>query len=408
MVLLVDAQDNDGHLFVLAEHLRGMVDPLRPAHVTDVHQAVDTLFDLHEGPEVREVPHDTVHERPHREPLLDSVPGVLPGLLETEGYLALLFADVENDGFDILTDRDDLGGVLYVLRPRHLRDMDQAFDALFQLDECAVVGNAGHFSTDHAPDLVACLYTFPGEWLQLLETQGDPLSLAIELQDLHVDLVTNRHQMRRVLHPAPAHVGDVQQTVDSAQIDEGSEVGDVLDDALANLVLLQFPDQAGLLLRPRFLENLTPAHHYVPAPLVELDHPELELFAYELLQIGNLPQRHLRARKEGIDSHDLDYQTALDPLDNGALEHGSLVIGTLDVGPDLLEVSPLLRDGDPAVRVLQALDVDIDLLPGEYLVPVGELAQGDDPLALVADVDHNLVANLLENGPGHDRSDSHG
>jgi hypothetical protein len=38
-----------------------------------------------------------------------------------------------------------------------------------------------------------------------------------------------------VLDAIPRHVGDVQQAVDAAEVDERAEVGDVLDDALADL-----------------------------------------------------------------------------------------------------------------------------------------------------------------------------
>src|SRR2546427_2033793 len=38
---------------------------------------------------------------------------------------------------------------------------------------------------------------------------------------------------------AIAHVGDVQQAVHTAQVDEGAEIGDVLDDALPHLADLQ-------------------------------------------------------------------------------------------------------------------------------------------------------------------------
>jgi len=38
---------------------------------------------------------------------------------------------------------------------------------------------------------------------------------------------------------SPRHVGDVEESVDAAEIDERAEVGDVLDDALSDLVLLE-------------------------------------------------------------------------------------------------------------------------------------------------------------------------
>ena len=44
-----------------------------------------------------------------------------------------------------------------------------------------------------------------------------------------------RDHLRGMADAAPAHVGDVQQAVDAAQVDERAELGDVLDHALAEL-----------------------------------------------------------------------------------------------------------------------------------------------------------------------------
>ncbi len=47
----------------------------------------------------------------------------------------------------------------------------------------------------------------------------------------------------RVGDPRVRHVGDVQQTVDAAEIDKRPEVGDVLDDPFADLPDFQFAHQ---------------------------------------------------------------------------------------------------------------------------------------------------------------------
>ena len=49
---------------------------------------------------------------------------------------------------------------------------------------------------------------------------------------MHFELVVDLDHLRRMIDAAPAHVGDVQQTVDTAQVDKRTEVGDVLDHAL--------------------------------------------------------------------------------------------------------------------------------------------------------------------------------
>jgi hypothetical protein len=51
------------------------------------------------------------------------------------------------------------------------------------------------------------------------------------LDDLHLDRLADRQNLGRMVDAAPRDVGDVQQAVDAAQIDERTVVGDVLDDA---------------------------------------------------------------------------------------------------------------------------------------------------------------------------------
>ena len=50
------------------------------------------------------------------------------------------------------------------------------------------------------------------------------------------------------------HVGDVQQAVDAAEVDERAEVGDVLDHARADLALLDLGEQRLLLLLALLLD----------------------------------------------------------------------------------------------------------------------------------------------------------
>ena len=58
-----------------------------------------------------------------------------------------------------------------------------------------------------------------------------------------------------VVDALPGDVGDVQQAVDAAQVDEGAVVGDVLHHAVEDLALLQALDQFAALLGAGFLED---------------------------------------------------------------------------------------------------------------------------------------------------------
>ena len=78
----------------------------------------------------------------------------------------------------------------------------------------------------------------------------DALALPVDVEDLDLDLLADLHHLGRVRHAAVRHVGDVEQAVDAAQVDERAEVGDVLDHALPHLVLLRAPSSASRACRP--------------------------------------------------------------------------------------------------------------------------------------------------------------
>ena len=60
--------------------------------------------------------------------------------LRPSAIALLLLVDGENDTLDLFALLHDLGRVRDLLGPRHVRDVQQAVDALLQLDERAVVG----------------------------------------------------------------------------------------------------------------------------------------------------------------------------------------------------------------------------------------------------------------------------
>src|SRR5256885_4193414 len=93
---------------------------------------------------------------------------------------------------------------------------------------------------------------------------------------------------------APAHVGDVQQTVDAAEIDEGAEVGEVLDRAAADLALGDLAEELPLHVLALLLDELAPRDHDVHAALVDLDDRALDLLADELADVGLAADRDLR------------------------------------------------------------------------------------------------------------------
>src|SRR6201999_4401267 len=148
--------------------------------------------------------------------------------------------------------------------------------------------------------------------LQLLETEADALARPVGVQHLDLELLTDRDQLGRMRDATPRHVGDVEQAVDAAEIDEGTEVGDVLDDTLPHLILLELLHELFALASPFVLKDHATRDDNVAAALVEFNDLEFELLAEQLVDVRNATERDLRAREEGVDTHEGDHHAALD------------------------------------------------------------------------------------------------
>src|SRR5262249_27269194 len=148
---------------------------------------------------------------------------------------------------DVGAGNDDLRRRDVLLDPRHLADVDKALDAGLEFYEGAVVGDVGDLAAEFRADRILDRNAFPRVGLELLHAEADALGLVIDLDDLHRDGLANGENLGRVADATPGDVGDVQQAVDAAKINEGAVVGDVLDDAFDHLLLLKRGNEAGAL-----------------------------------------------------------------------------------------------------------------------------------------------------------------
>ena len=149
--------------------------------------------------------------------------------------------------------------------------MDQAFDALLEFDERAVVGDADDASADMRADRIAMRGIQPRVRRELLESQRNPLLVFVELQHLHLDLIADIDQVARMGEASPGHIGDVQQAVDSAQVHERAVLGEVLHHAGENRAFFQVLQGLRFLFVLFLFQQLLARDHDVAALLVELD-----------------------------------------------------------------------------------------------------------------------------------------
>ena len=150
-------------------------------------------------------------------------------LLAGEANLAFSAVNSQHTNFDFVANFDNFFWAFHFVVGQ-FADVQQAFQAWFQLDEYAEVGELGDFALDGVARFVAIWdIGFPWILTHLLETQGDSLAVLIYMKDLAADLLALlEHFVWMTDLAGPRHVGDMQKAVDSFfDFDEGPIVGQV-------------------------------------------------------------------------------------------------------------------------------------------------------------------------------------
>ena len=285
--------------------------------------------------------------------------------------------------------------MVHALRPRHLGDVHETLHARFQLDKRAVRDDVDHLALDPRLDGILLLDVLPRARGELLEAEGDLFGLLVHLQDHDLDLVFDGNQLGRVADAAPAHVRDVQQAVDAAQVHERAEVGDILDDALARLADLDFLHQLYLHLLALFLDELAARDDDVASVLVDLQDFARDGLSDIFGDVAGAADVHLRGRQEYRDA-DVHKQPALDLAHHRAAHNVVFLVLGDDLFPSADAVGFSLGKLDEARIVLDGLQQHLYGVTHRDLRRVLELVQRNDSFGLVSHVHDNVIIQHVE------------
>ena len=157
-----------------------------------------------------------------------------PGALEAQAYLALVGVDAKDLYLELLAGLNDVLGIVHFVIGE-FRDVQQAFELLFKLDENTEVGDLGDLALDDLPwEVVVRDDPQPGVLGQLLQAQRDAHLLFVDGQDDALGFVAFGQHLRRMPDLLrPGQVGDVQQPVDPfLYLDKRAEIRHVADNSL--------------------------------------------------------------------------------------------------------------------------------------------------------------------------------
>src|SRR6202165_1674009 len=315
-------------------------------------------------------------------------------LLEREADAAPAPVGLEHPHLQLLSDLDDILGVFDVL-PGQLRNVQQALDTVADLEEGAVLLDLCDLALDDGAGREALLDVIPGVLSQLAKAEGDPRCLRIQLDDLDLHVLPNLEHVADVGDTVPGKLGDVDEAVRGAQVDEcavGRQSGHLALDLIADLQLFE---ELAALARAILVEGRLLADDQPVALAVDLEDLHADPLADQLLEIRAVGARNLGGRQEAAQSQDVDDQAALVLLADLGVHHlaGGLLV--LRLYPDRFGTGTAQRQDDVAIFVFGLQDEDLDVVPGVQVrcprLAGPQLTAGDNTFGFRADVDENLV-----------------
>ena len=268
--------------------------------------------------------------------------------------------------------------------------MDKSLYARSNLYECTVVSDYDNLALNVVANLQVCIECIPWVRSELLQTKSDALLLVIEVEDNDIDLLVESNNLVWIAYAAPREVCDVDESVNTTEVNEYTVRGDVLDCTLEDLTLLKLADDFFLLCLQLSLDEGLVRNNNVTELLVDLDNLELHCLAYEYIVVTYRMNVNLASWQECLDTEYVNDHTALSAALDVTLDNFLVVQSSVDTLPALAETSLLVRKKQLTLLVFLVLNVHLYCVANLQIWIVAEFACGDDTVAFVTNVYDNL------------------
>ena len=315
LVCLVDSEDLGFHRVSFFEDFGSVCRLACPRHIGNVDHAVDALFELDKGAIGGGVSNDSLHGATHRVAEMDLFPRVCFEVANGKGKFLLFLADADDDGIDFLTILKDVAWAGDPARPGELGNVDKSLHAGLELNKGAVRHEAGDFAADLEIDRIFLGNLVPRILRHLFQSERDTEAFLVDFQNKDIDFLAGLEHFGRVTQAAPGHIGHVEKAVETIQIDEGAEFGQIFYAAFHFGSLVEVGEKFRTFLVSLFFDEFAAREDDVLAVFVEFYDPAFQCLSEEFPKIFRGVNVDLRRGEERLDS-DVDHETTFDDAFN--------------------------------------------------------------------------------------------
>ena len=270
-------------------------------------------------------------------------------LLQGEGNATTIEIYVDNLHEYFFVSLNNSFWILYVTVCK-LRNVNQALNAVFNGDEHTELNDLGDLALNNLSRNMGASEALPWIFLSCLKGEGDAFAIEINVENLNGDLITNLNNLGWVIDMLPRKLGNVNETVNTAEINECAEVHDRRHNAFTNLTLLKLRKEGLTNFRLGFLKELTTRKHNIVAVLIELENLSLNLLADVWREITNATHLNQGSWEEATKT-DVNNQATLNSLNNGTFNNTVSILNLLDIAPSTLILCTLLGENKTSFLV---------------------------------------------------------
>ena len=231
----------------------------------------------------------------------------------------------------------------------------------------------------------------------VLERETDFLRFGIELHDFDLHRIADFHDFGRMLDARVREFAVVDQTVDTAEIDECAEIRQAHDDAFANLTDFHRVEQLLFLGLQFFFQNVPLREHDAMPFVIEIDDFQTQMLPDEFFEIADRLPANLRCGNETTHA-EIDEHAAFDDLRDGRFDHFVVVVRSDDFLPRFERARAPFGEKQRAVHLVDAMDHHFERVADFQRFGIDrerEFAERQDAFGFTADVDEQFVFIFL-------------
>ena len=185
----------------------------------------------------------------------------------------------------------------------------------------------------------------------------------------------------------------MNESVNTAEVNEYTVRSDVLNGTLENLTFLQLADNLFLLLLQLSLDESLVRNNNIAELLIDLHNLEFHGLTNEYIVITNRMNVDLATWQEGLDAKYVNDHTALGTTLDVTLDNLLIIKSCINALPTLAHASLLVRKKKLTFLVLLVLNINFNDVTNLQVGVVTELRSRDNTVALVTDVNDNLTVS---------------